>query len=60
MASPRATGERYFCFSSSDPASSSGTVPSLLTAGISEDEAHARATSSMTIAAASASAPSPP
>ena len=35
-------------------------VPSLLTAGISEDEAQARATSSMTMQVASASAPAPP
>ncbi len=33
---------------------SSGIVPSLLTAGISEDEPQARATSSMTIAVARA------
>ncbi|SIK76443.1 Uncharacterised protein [Mycobacteroides abscessus subsp. abscessus] len=32
-------------------------VPSLLTAGISEDEAHTRATSSMTMQAATLSAP---
>ena len=37
---------------SSDAASSSGTVPSLLTAGISDDDAQARATSSITIAVA--------
>ena len=35
-------------------------VPSLFTAGISDDVAHARATSSMTSAAASASPPAPP
>jgi hypothetical protein len=45
---------------SSEAASSSGTVPSLFTAGISDDEAQARATSSMTIAVATASAPAPP
>ena len=45
------------CLSSSLPASSSPIVPSLLTAGISDDDAQARATSSITIAAASASAP---
>jgi len=60
MASPRATGGRYLRFSSSDPDSRSGTVPSLFTAGISEEAAQARATSSMMITAASASAPSPP
>ena len=46
--------------SSSDPASSSGIVPSLFTAGISDDAAQARATSSITIAVAIASAPAPP
>ena len=35
-------------------------VPSLFTAGISEDDAHARATSSTTMQCASASAPAPP
>ncbi len=35
-------------------------MPSLFTAGISAELAHARATSSMMIAVASASAPSPP
>src|SRR5690606_1068456 len=44
---------------SSFAASSSGVVPSLLTAGISEDEAQTRATSSMTMQVASASAPTP-
>ena len=38
--------------SSSEPDSSSGTVPSLFTAGISEDDAQARATSSITITVA--------
>ena len=38
----------------------SGIVPSLFTAGISEDVAQARATSSITSAAASASPPAPP
>src|SRR5680860_771316 len=37
-----------------------GSVPSLFTAGISEDEAHARATSSITITVARESAPAPP
>ena len=37
----------------------SGMVPSLLTAGISEDDAQARATSSMTMHVASASRPAP-
>src|SRR5256885_11821528 len=60
MASPRATGGRYRRLSSSEPASSRGTVPSLFTAGISEEAAQTRATSSMTIAVARASAPAPP
>ena len=37
-----------------------GIVPSLFTAGISEDDAQARATSSMTMHAEMASAPAPP
>ncbi len=45
---------------SSDAESSSGIVPSLFTAGISEVEAQARATSSITMQVASASAPAPP
>ena len=44
MASPSATGLRYLSLTSSDAASSCGTVPSLFTAGISDDEAQARAT----------------
>ena len=43
-----------------DAARISGIVPSLLTAGISEDDAQTRATSSITITAAIASAPAPP
>ena len=35
-------------------------VPSLFTAGISEDDAQTRATSSMTMQVATESAPSPP
>ena len=35
-------------------------MPSLFTAGISDEAAHARATSSITIAVARASAPAPP
>ena len=42
------------------PARISGILPSLLTAGMSEDDAQTRATSSMTMHAASASAPTPP
>ena len=55
--SPRASAPRYFCLSSSEPAICTGSEPSLLTAGISEDETHARATSSITSTVASASAP---
>src|SRR4029453_4520274 len=44
IASPAATGVRYRCFSSAEPASSSGKVPSLFTAGISDEAAQARAT----------------
>ena len=57
---PSASGRRYFCFSSSEPARISGVLPSLLAPGISEDEAQTRATSSTTMALASASAPTPP
>ncbi len=59
IASPRATGGRYLAFSSAEPLSMIGSVPSLLTAGISELDAQARATSSMTMQAASASPPIP-
>ena len=57
--SPRATGGRYLALTSCEASRSSGIVPSLLTAGISEAEASARATSSMTMQVASASAPTP-
>ena len=46
--------------SSSEPDSSNGTVPSLLTAGISDEDAQTRATSSITMTVAIASAPAPP
>ena len=46
--------------SSSEPAICTGSEPSLLTAGISDEDTHARATSSMTSTVASASAPAPP
>ena len=45
---------------SGEPASSNGIVPSLFTAGMSEEDAQARATSSITMAVARASAPAPP
>ena len=45
---------------SSEAARMSGIVPSLLTAGMSEELAQARATSSMTMHVARASAPTPP
>ena len=57
---PSASGRRYFCFSSSEPARISGVLPSLLAPGISEEEAQTRATSSTTMALATASAPTPP
>ncbi len=44
---------------SSEAASTSGIVPSLFTAGISDDDAQTRATSSITMQVASASAPTP-
>ncbi len=60
IASPLASGPRYFFFSSSEPERITGSEPSLLTAGIREEEAQTRATSSMTMTVASASAPAPP
>ena len=44
---------------SADPARMTGIEPSLFTAGISDDDAQTRATSSMTMQVASASAPTP-
>ena len=46
--------------SSSEPLIWTGSEPSLLTAGISEELTQARATSSITITVARASAPAPP
>ena len=46
--------------SSSEPASCTGSEPSLLTAGISDADMSTRATSSITSTVASASAPAPP
>ncbi|SCD69605.1 hypothetical protein GA0115246_104722 [Streptomyces sp. SolWspMP-sol7th] len=60
IASPLASGPRYFFFSSSEPEMMTGSEPSLLTAGMSEEEAQTRATSSMTMTVARASAPAPP
>src|SRR6201990_650353 len=60
MAAPLATGGRNCRLTSSEPESRTGTVPSLFTAGISDDDPQTRATSSITITVASASAPSPP
>ena len=45
---------------SSDPDSRMGMEPSLFTAGMSDDEAQTRATSSITMTVATASAPAPP
>ena len=59
-ASPLATAGRYRALSSSEPASSKGIVPSLLTPGMREDEAQTRATSSITMQVDNASAPTPP
>ena len=50
--------QRSFC--SLLPPKISGNEPSLFTAGISDEDAHTRATSSIIITTASASAPSPP
>ena len=60
MPSPAASFVRYRVLSSSEPDRITGMEPSLFTAGISEDEPHTRATSSMTMHVASASAPWPP
>ncbi len=60
MASPAAIEGSTCFFSSSDAASMIGTVASLFTAGINEEDAQTRATSSITMQAATASAPSPP
>lgn len=60
IASPLASGPRYFFFSSSEPERITGSEPSLLTAGMREDDTQARATSSITMTVASASAPAPP
>jgi hypothetical protein len=56
----RASGGRYFALTSSFAARMSGRLPSSVTAGISDDEAHTLATSSMRRQVASASAPAPP
>ena len=53
-------GRSTFCFTSSDADRMIGIEPSLLTAGISEALASTRATSSITMHVAMASAPSPP
>src|SRR6478609_469036 len=60
VVAPSASGRRYFCFRSSDPARINGVLPSLLAPGIRAEEAHTRATSSTTMADATASAPTPP
>ena len=49
-----------FCFTSSDADRMIGTEPSLFTAGMSEALTSTRATSSITMQVAIASAPSPP
>lgn len=55
-----ASGPRYFFLRSSEPERITGSEPSLFTAGIRDEEAQTRATSSITITVASASAPAPP
>ena len=54
---PSAISESTFFFRSSEPRRISPMVPSLLTAGISDAEASTRATSSMTMQAATESPP---
>src|SRR5690606_10552928 len=58
--SPFTMSGRTLDFSSSEPRRIRPMVPSLLTAGISDDEPQTRATSSMTMQAAMESAPWPP
>ncbi|CAM5450230.1 hypothetical protein STENM223S_04274 [Streptomyces tendae] len=60
IASPRARGAMYFFFSASEPERMTGSEPSLFTAGMREEDAQTRATSSITMTVASASAPAPP
>src|SRR5690349_13258129 len=59
-ASPAAIDGRTCFLSSSEPRNSRPIVPSLLQIGISDDDAHTRATSSMTMHAATESPPWPP
>src|SRR4051795_1856590 len=60
MASPTAMDGSTFCFRSSDADRMTGIEPSLFTAGMREALTSTRATSSMTMQVAIASAPSPP
>src|SRR4029079_1731662 len=60
IASPEATDGSTCFLSSSEPDRISPIVPSLLTAGINDDVAHTRATSSITMQVATESAPCPP
>lgn len=60
MPSPLASGVMYFFFRASEPDRMTGSEPSLFTAGIREEDAQTRATSSITMTVASASAPAPP
>src|SRR5262245_30072043 len=59
-ASPEAIVGSTCFLSSSEPRNSRPMVPSLLQIGISDDDAHTRATSSMTMQAATESPPCPP
>lgn len=60
MPSPLASGVMYFFFSSSEPERMTGSEPSLFTVGMREELAQTRATSSITMTVARASAPAPP
>ena len=60
IASPEAIDGSTCFLSSSEPDRISPIVPSLLTAGISDDDAQTRATSSITMQVATESAPWPP
>ena len=57
---PAASCVKYFFFCSLLPAIIKGTEPNLFTAGINDEAPQTRATSSIIITAASASAPCPP
>ena len=60
IASPEASVGSTCFFNSSEPCTIRPIVPSLLTPGINDDDPHTRATSSITMHAATESAPCPP